>query len=95
MYRCRHCLENYKRFALGLRQINGISGDVFKMGEQPEFGRPIPKEVKKLLGKQYNLFRKGYSAEKEGKGIGAFAYYRRVVDEQKDHLCDEIIKVLK
>jgi hypothetical protein len=48
-----------------------------------------------LLGTDQEIFHKGRRAEAQGMGIGAFAYYRRVVENQKNRLIDEIIKVSK
>ena len=38
---------------------------------------------------------KGRRCENQGLGIGAFVYYRRVVESHKDQIFDEIIKVAK
>ena len=46
---------------------------------------------RKGLLKDYYL--KGRHAENQGLGIGAFVYYRRVVENQKDRIFDEILKV--
>jgi hypothetical protein len=47
----------------------------------------------KLVGEDRELFLKGRRAELHGLGIGAFAYYRRVVEEQKGRIIEEIGKV--
>ena len=39
------------------------------------------------------MFLKGRRCEIQGLGIGAFVYYRRVVEDQKDRILAEIIKV--
>jgi hypothetical protein len=39
------------------------------------------------------VFLKGRQCENQGLGIGAFSYYRRVVENHKEQLFDEIIKV--
>ena len=39
--------------------------------------------------------KKGRRSENQGLGIGAFAYYRRVVEEQKSRLIDEIKKAIE
>ncbi|OHB85786.1 MAG: hypothetical protein A2V98_17505 [Planctomycetes bacterium RBG_16_64_12] len=39
------------------------------------------------------MFFKGLRSENQGLGIGAFAYYRRVVENQKGRLLDAIINV--
>jgi hypothetical protein len=41
------------------------------------------------------MFIRGRRAENQGLGIGAFAYYRRVVENQKGRLITEIAKVAK
>jgi len=64
-----------------------------KLGESPEFGPPTPSRVIKLIGPDRELFLKGRRSENQGLGIGAFGYYRRVVENQKDRILDEVIKV--
>jgi hypothetical protein len=39
------------------------------------------------------LFLRGRRCENQGLGIGAFVYYRRVVEDQKNRILAEIIKV--
>jgi len=39
------------------------------------------------------MFLKGRRCENQGLGIGAFSYYRRVVEHQKGRIIDEVIKV--
>ncbi len=51
--------------------------------------------MRKLVGSELEKFNKGLRSEAHGLGIGAFAYYRAVVETQKDRLIDEIIKVAK
>ncbi|MBN2267220.1 MAG: hypothetical protein JW725_02660, partial [Candidatus Babeliaceae bacterium] len=48
-----------------------------------------------LIGPDRDLFLQGRQAESQGMGIGAYAYYRRIVENQKDRLIDEIIKVVE
>lgn len=48
-----------------------------------------------LFGKDRQLFLKGRRSESHGLGIGAFSYYRQIVEGHKDRLLDEIIKVAK
>ena len=61
----------------------------------PVFGPPTPARLIKLLGPDRETFLKGRRCENQGLGIGAFAYYRRVVENQKNRILDEIIKVSK
>ena len=46
-----------------------------------------------MVGPDRDAFLKGRRAEIQGLGIGAFAYYRRVVENQKDRLLDQIRQV--
>lgn len=63
------------------------------MGEVPVFGDPTPTRLLSLLGSEKDYFLKGRRAENQSLGIGAFAYYRRVVENQKNRILDEVIKV--
>jgi len=103
-YRCRNCRASTKTFLLRieLKTLNkdsypkdDTSISIQKIGEYPKFGKPIPNQALKLLGKERDLFFKGSTCENLGMGIAAFSYYRRVIDSKKDKLFDEIIKVLK
>lgn len=97
-YQCRNCKKTTKHFAIvvfphelkspGAAQLLG-----YKLGELPNFGPPIPARVNSLIGPDRELFFQGYRAEKQGMGIGAAAYYRRVVENQKARIFDEIIRV--
>jgi len=95
VYRCRHCQVNVKVIALRIRLYSAHSsnGEAAKLGEWPPFGPHIPPRVITLLRDDRELFIKGRRAESQGLGIGAYAYYRRVVENQKDRLIEEITKV--
>src|SRR5437773_7443688 len=93
-YNCKNCEEFEKTFALVVeRDGSKKSGKVRKLGELPPYGPPTPSRVMKLVGEDRELFLKGRRAELHGLGIGAFAYYRRVVEEQKGRIIEEIGKV--
>lgn len=93
-YLCKNCGKTQKVFALLVAPDGpGVSGRVQKLGEFPTFGPPTPPRVIGLIGPDRELFLKGRRAELRGLGIGAFAYYRRVVEEQKGRIIEEIGKV--
>ncbi len=93
-YTCKNCSANTKTFALWLKMGDDLrSGSAYKYGEHPSFGPPTPARVISLIGPQKDLFLKGRRAENQGMGIAAFAYYRRVIEDQKDRIFDEVIKV--
>lgn len=94
-YTCRNCNKNVRLYALfGVRE-GASSADAFvvKVGEWPPFGPPTPSRLISMVGPDRDLFLRGRRAENQGLGIGAFSYYRRVVEEQRTRIIDEIIKV--
>jgi len=95
-YRCRNCRKNFKTFVVEVKcSGKGGNGEAMKLGERPPFGPNVPSRVITLIGGDRELFLAGRRAENQGMGIGAFAYYRRVVENQKGRIIDEIIKVAK
>jgi hypothetical protein len=96
-YFCRNCNQTGKIFALLIQRHEGTSEEsyVLKIGEWPSFGPPVPPRVISLIGPDRDIFLQGRRSENQGLGIGAFAYYRRVVENQKGRLIAEIAKVAK
>lgn len=94
IYQCRNCRRRSKTYAL-LCSFESLDGVVLKLGEEPMFGDPIPARVVTLVGGDRDLFLKGNRCEKQGLGIGAFTYYRRVIEDQKNRIFDEIVRVLQ
>jgi hypothetical protein len=100
-YQCSNCKDTVKLFTLhfdfgteaGSPETEVFPGKVYKFGEMPPFGPPTPTRLLRILGNQADLFLKGRRCETQGLGIGAFSYYRRVVEHQKNRLLDEILKV--
>jgi hypothetical protein len=93
-YVCKNCSKKVKTFALSLSIGKDLkAGEAFKFGERPAFGPPTPARVISLIGPQKDLFLKGRRSENQGMGIAAFAYYRRVIEDQKGRIFDEIIRV--
>ncbi len=94
-YACKNCGHSAKTFALYIIRDNiKMSGWVTKFGEIPPFGAHTPRRVFDLIGEEYReLFLQGRRAENRGLGIGAYAYYRRIAENQKGKFIDEIRKV--
>jgi hypothetical protein len=84
-YICRDCGHWRKTFAVSL---SGSKNDppvvtAVKLGEYPPFGSHVAKRLRAMLSDtDLELYRKGLRTEREGQGIGAAAYFRRVVDNQ-------------
>lgn len=93
-YICSNCRQTEKTFSLAIKR-NGAEGlgSCYKFGELPLYGPPTPTKLMKLIGPDRDIFLKGRRCENQGLGIGAFVYYRRVVENQKNRILDEIIKV--
>ncbi len=92
-YVCRNCGQSRKRFALFAVQNAGI-WRVQKYGERPAFGPPTPARAITLIGGERDLFLLGRRCETQGMGIGAFVYYRRVIESQRNRIFDELIRVI-
>ena len=92
-YGCRNCEESRRVFSIRTRATGGGKGRVYKIGEFPPFGPPLPSRVISLVGPDREMFLQGRRAENQGLGIGAFAYYRRVVENQWKRVVAEIIRV--
>jgi hypothetical protein len=95
-YECKNCKEGEKfrkRFCLA---VIGESkqGPVQKIGEYPAYNPVTSRKVYDLIGENHReLFLQGRRAELRGLGIGAFAYYRRIVDDQKNVIIDRLEKL--
>ncbi|SDY52735.1 hypothetical protein SAMN05518669_11321 [Variovorax sp. YR634] len=95
-YFCKNCGGSRKTFALTVRVPEEPStglASLMKLAEHPPFGPPTPARVATLVGSDRDLYFKGLRAENQGLGIAAFAYYRRVVEDRKGAIIDEIIRV--
>lgn len=94
-YRCSNCQDTQKTFALGAKvhEAESSDGECYKFGELPTYGPPTPARLIKLIGPDREIFLKGRRCENQGLGIGAFIYYRRVVENQKNRILGEILQV--
>jgi hypothetical protein len=96
VYVCRNCSGCAKTFALVLQaDTTLVSGTAYKYGEFPNFGPPNSSRLISLIRQDKELFLKGRRSENQGLGIAAFAYYRRVIEDQKVRIFDEVIKVCR
>jgi hypothetical protein len=95
IYNCRDCMIGTKRYYLASYALDygNNQGMAVKVGEYPELHISIPSNLPGLLGTDYPHFIKGLKCEKNGLGIGAYTYYRRVVENQKNRMLEEILKV--
>lgn len=94
-YRCSNCKKTFKTFALIAFIKSSAKVSVAKIGEFPPYGPQTPGRVISMIGLDKDLFLKGRRCETQGLGIGAFAYYRRVVENQKGRIINQIENVAR
>ena len=85
-YKCSNCMKTEKTYFIALKideKKKGENGYAYKFGEMPPFGPRTPSKLIGLIGPDREEFLKGRDCESQGLGIGAYAYYRRVVENQK------------
>ncbi|KJS13708.1 MAG: hypothetical protein VR78_11070 [Hoeflea sp. BRH_c9] len=96
IYLCGDCQNETKYYALQVAFGDDGGSQVYKFGEIPAFGIPVSNRLLRLFGNEdASLFLKGRQCENLGYGVAAFAYYRRVVENHKNDLFNEIIKVCR
>lgn len=96
-YLCTKCAAWVKSYAVrAVGEDRGFpTADVAKLGEWPTFSYQTPAKLMSLIGPDREKFLKGRRAECESLGIGAFAYYRQIVENQKNRLLAEIERVAR
>lgn len=92
-YQCSNCRNTLKVYSLAAKIDEIPHGICYKLGEFPPYGPPVPPRLIKLIGPDRDIFLQGRRCENQGLGIGAFAYYRRVIENQKNRILEEIIRV--
>ena len=94
-YRCSNCQRVEKIFSLAAKVDTDAkpTGLCYKFGELPTYGPPVSPKLIKLIGPDRNEFLKGRRCENQGLGVASFIYYRRVVENQKNRILEQIIKV--
>lgn len=90
-YLCAGCKKFVRVFSL---KVSDNLDYIMKVGQYPGIDISIDKDIKKSLGKHIDLFRKGLICETQGYGIGAYSYYRRIVELIIDELLDDISELL-
>jgi hypothetical protein len=92
-YVCNNCRITKKVYAIWILspKADGVA-EMLKLGEYPAFALTLPSKLISMIGPERDYLLKGRRAESQGLGIGAFAYYRRVVENQKARIIDEMIK---
>lgn len=87
LYGCTHCERHLQHFYI---RVDDKKETYMKVGQYPAWQTQSDPEIERLLGDHASLYKKGLVCESQGYGIGAFGYYRRIVEEIIDQLLDEI-----
>ena len=95
IYQCSNCQKTQKVYSLAVILLIGEQSYemCLKLGENPPYGPLVPSRLITLIGPDRDIFLKGRNCENQGLGIGAFTYYRRVVENQKNRILEAIVKV--
>lgn len=106
LYRCSACSEFDRRFLIRfwteiIEDKNEKGEDIEKkviymekVGQFPSWDISMDKELENLLEKHSSFYKSGLICESQGYGIGAFAYYRRIVEEVIDGLLTSVEDML-
>lgn len=95
-YHCGNCNANKIDIVVSMAYERSTDKRVFvgrKLAEYPIRFAPIEARLRSILGTDFDLMTKGLNCEQLGLGVGAASYYRRIVENRKNVLLDEMIKV--
>jgi len=84
-YRCHLCQQRSTHF-LVVRLEHGV----MKVGQFPMQSTRVPSRIEKRLGNSANFYRRALTSRNEGYGIGAVAYFRRVIEDKTNELIDVV-----
>lgn len=90
-YVCSSC-RSFERHFLLFFSTDGSY--VIKAGQYPAWEITPDPVVERMLGDYADSYKKGLVCESQSYGIGAFAYYRRIVEQTIDHLLEEILELM-
>ena len=75
--------------------VKCFDGSLQKVGQDPAWSIQPPAALQKALGEHLDLYKKALMSESVGYGIGAYAYYRRIVEEVIDGLMESVEDVIR
>jgi hypothetical protein len=92
IYCCASCKKDKYTFYI---KIDSELNYVQKIGQNPPWEIKMDKGLEKSLHSHASTFKKGLVCESQNYGIGAFAYYRRIVEEVIDELLTSIADLIQ
>ena len=104
LYICSACNKSHRYFLIrfdtktvvkkeGGKDVERTVVHMEKVGQYPPWSIEMDRELEKLLGKHSDFYKCGLVCESHGYGIGAFAYYRRIIEEIIDQLLESVEEV--
>jgi hypothetical protein len=90
-YACAACGKFLRVFVV---KVSNNLDYIMKVGQYPGIDISIDKDIERSLGKHAALFKQGLICETNGFGIGAYSYYRRIVELTIDELLGDISELL-
>jgi len=102
-YRCAGCKEKlilfYVEFGGTAQKTKRGEENVIcwirKVGQNPSWDINIDKKLESILGEFADLYKNGLVCESQSYGIGAYAYYRRIVENIIDSLLDSVVELIE
>ncbi|MEL6301115.1 MAG: hypothetical protein AAFR07_05700 [Pseudomonadota bacterium] len=85
----------FKPGEVDLGKRDGFLHPMTKLGELPALGYGVPKRMRRVAGSDLDLLRKADKCLSQGLGVGAFSYYRKIVEGRKRELFNLLIKAVK
>jgi hypothetical protein len=76
-------------------EVNVEEGWIRKIGQVPPWNKNPDKNLEKLIELHKDIYRKGFICESQGYGIGAYSYYRRIVEQIIDNLLNSIEELIE
>lgn len=90
-YICAHC-QNFERYFF--IKIGDDRSYIMKIGQYPPWDISVEKNISNMLGEYVHYYKKALICESQSYGIGAFAYYRRIVEEIIGQLLEDIAQLI-
>lgn len=86
-YDCSGCFKEEFRCWL---EVKANEGWIRKVGQVPPWGKNPDRNLAKLLSSHQEYYKKGLICESQSYGIGAYTYYRRIIEEIINDLLSSI-----
>jgi hypothetical protein len=95
-YACRNCGENDIEYLFIWHELEQCGGEFLKVGQFPPLAIELSSELSKALGEENaELYKKALINANYNHGLGAIAYFRRVLENKVNLIIDLIAEALR